>query len=65
MSNANQILTCSFCGKARHQMQAGVASEHALICNYCISDAVAYVATVLRKEREQFNKQLTLKKAGE
>lgn len=65
MSEKNTILTCSFCGRPRFKMQAGVECEHALICNYCISEAVAHVAVALRKEREQFKQQLKLKKAGE
>lgn len=46
-------------------MQAGIESEHALICNYCVSEAVAHVAVALRKEREQSKKQLKFKKVGE
>lgn len=65
MSKENRILTCSFCGRALHQMQAGIESEHALICNYCVSEAVAHVAVALRKEREQSKKQLKFKKVGE
>lgn len=61
----SEILTCSFCGRARHQMKTGVASEHALICDRCVSQAVAIVAVALRKEREQFKQQFKLKKAGE
>lgn len=61
----SEILTCSFCGRARHQMKTGVASEHALICDRCVSQAVAIVAVALRKEREQFKQQFKLKKVGE
>lgn len=46
-------------------MKTGVASEHALICDRCVSQAVAIVAVALRKEREQFKQQFKLKKAGE
>lgn len=49
---SDRILTCSFCGEPLHRIQVAVQSTHAMICNKCVSEAVAIVAVELRKRRE-------------
>ncbi len=36
MSNTNQILYCSFCGKSQHEVQKLIAGPSVFVCNECV-----------------------------
>ena len=49
---------CDFCDGASQHLISGINKVY--ICGECIALAVARIAVVLRKEREQLNQQLKL-----
>ena len=62
MSNTDEILRCSFCGKTQNQVNRLIAGPNVNICDECIERCHAILEEEIPRER---NKDFELKKSAE